>query len=48
MLDGITRLLRNALPGGLARAEHTKMAQATMAQAEQHDEPQGAKPEEHR
>ena len=39
--------LRNALPGGLARAEHTKKAQAT-GQAAQRDEPQGAKPEEHR
>ncbi|HZF61639.1 MAG TPA: portal protein [Desulfovibrio sp.] len=52
VLDGITRLLRNALPGGIARSEHTKKAQATgqatMAQAEQHDEPKGAKPEEHR
>ena len=47
VLDGITRLLRNALPGGLARAEHTKKAQAT-GQAEQRDEPKGAKPEEYR
>lgn len=42
VLDGITRLLRKALPGGLARAE-----QAT-GQAEQRDEPKGAKPEEYR
>lgn len=47
VLDGITRLLRNALPGGLTRFEHTKKAQAT-GQAEQRDEHQGAKPEEHR
>ena len=46
VLDGIARLLRNALPGGLARAEHTKKAQAT-GQAGQRDEPKGAKPEEY-
>ena len=47
VLDGIARLLRNALPGGLARAEHTKKAQAT-GQAGQRNEPKGAKPEEYR
>lgn len=46
VLDGIARLLRNALLGGLARAEHTKKAQAT-GQAGQRDEPKGAKPEEY-
>ncbi|WP_291446316.1 portal protein [Desulfovibrio sp.] len=46
VLDGIARLLRNALPGGLARAEHTKKAQAT-GQAGQRNEPKGAKPEEY-
>lgn len=42
VLDGITRLLRNALPGGLARAEQAA------GQAAQRDDPQGAKSEEHR